>query len=211
MIEKCLAVYREQGALECCSRMIRKLSFGRISTNGAIWYAKNLTEHSIQVWVRPSIPVSVEFCSFQETLDWIRGLKEPWMVNDTEQIIAMEEKHYWGNVKTDQCIIGYLKIGMNRVYINDYGRTLTFAEGVAFIYDTFVLPEYRNKNVATYLIQKGCCFLEAKGLSRAFCHIPAWNKASAKTYAKVGFAPARPIRFFRVLGLTFLTSDPTHL
>ena len=113
---------------------------------------KHLSEASSETCVQTGVPVSVDFHSFTDTLNWIRDLDESWMLDDTEQIIAEDEKHYWVNIKTDQSIIGYLKIGLNRVYINDYARVLSFDQEVAYIYDTFVLPAYRNNNVASYMI-----------------------------------------------------------
>ncbi len=211
MLQKCLAIYKERGLLELCSRMIRKISCGCISTTHAIWYVKHLSESSSDTRVQTGIPVSVDFCSFTETLNWIKDLNESWMLEDKERITAQNEKHYWVNIKDNQNIIGYLKIGLNRVYINDYERALSFDQDVAYIYDTFVLPAYRNKNIASYMIREVCNFLQTKGFSRVLCHIPIWNKASTKAYTKIGFRRKQAIRSFQVFGHHFLTSDPRRL
>jgi len=211
MLQKCLAIYKERGILELCSRMIQKISCGWISTTHAVWYVKHLSDPSSETRVQTGIPVSVDFYSFADTLNWIKNLNESWMLDDTERIIAEDEKHYWVNIKTDQSIIGYLKIGLNRVYINDYARILSFDQDVAYIYDTFVLPAYRNKNVASYMVREVCGFLQTKGFSRVLCHIPVWNKASSKAYTKVGFKRVKAIRSIKVLGLHFVTSDPRYL
>lgn len=191
--------------------MIHKMSRGLISPTHALWYVKHLSDPSSETHIQTGIPVSVDFYSFMDTLNWIKQLNESSMLNDTERIVAEDERHYWVNIKTGPRIIGYLKIGLNRVYINDYARALSFAQDVAYIYDTFVLAGYRGKNVASYVIQEVCSFLQTKGFSRVLCHIPVWNIASSKAYTKVGFKKVEAILSIKVLGLHFMTSNPTHL
>jgi ribosomal protein S18 acetylase RimI-like enzyme len=133
------------------------------------------------------------------------------MLSQREQETAMQEHHIWANIQSNQHIIGYLKIGFNRVFINDYRQTLTFSPDVAYIYDTYILPSYRHQRVASVLIHDACHYLQTKEFSRVLCHIPPWNQASARLYGKTGFRIAQSISACRVVGKTILSFNPTEL
>lgn len=211
VVSYCRTVCREMGARELIARILRRASFGLISTRHAIWYVKNLSSQSGREGIEAAMPVHVDFHSFPETVRWMEELPESWVLTEAERTVAEQEGHYWANVKTGQEIIGYLKVGMNRVYINDFEKVVTFPSGTAFISDTFVLPEYRNRKIAACLVDQACQFLREKGFVKVLCHIPVWNKASSAVYTKLGFVPTKAIRYVRLFGFSFLTSNPAKL
>ena len=87
----------------------------------------------------------MDFTDFIVTLNWIEKQNVSWMLNKKELNIALDGDHYWLNIKHKDLIIGYLKVGFGNVYINDYKRVIKFTDNVAHIYDTFILPGFRNK------------------------------------------------------------------
>ena len=155
--------------------------------------------------------MTANFLDFNQTFNWIKLQNKPWMLNDVEKEVAVREGHYWGNVKYNGIIIGYIKCGFNNVYINDYKKTVTFSRNVGFIYDTFILTEFRGRRVASYLINETCTFLKKNGFSKVICHIPSWNIASIKAYSRAGLKRTKKIRYLKILGFKILTSNPAYL
>jgi ribosomal protein S18 acetylase RimI-like enzyme len=178
-------------------------------TNNAVWYEKIIDSNNEEV--HPEIPVTVHCSDFEETLIWIQAQEQPWMLPPKEKDIALKEKHYWVNAQCDKHIIGYVKVGIGHVYINDFEQIIKFPESVAYIYDSFVLPSYRRKKVASYLINETIIFLRKEGFSKILCHIPAWNIASANAYSRLGFEGVKTIRFVKLFGFKIITSNPALL
>jgi len=208
LLEKISKIYAEKGiggvVKKICHRAIPFL----FETNSAVWHVKVIDRSDYLI--DPAIPLTVEFEDFYETLSWIELQNIPWR-NEKEDHLAIDQCHYWPNVNTDGLIIGYLKLGYGSVYISDYGKTIEFPRNTAYIYDTFVLPEFRNKKVASYLINETCKFLKNKGFRKVICHIPAWNIPSLRIYSEIGFVRKKEIRWIKIFGLQILTSNPGNL
>jgi ribosomal protein S18 acetylase RimI-like enzyme len=179
------------------------------STNNAVWYRKIIVSNNDEV--RPEIPMTVHCSDFEETLIWIQAQEQLWMLPPKEKDIALREKHYWVNAKFNNHIIGYVKVGIGHVHINDFEQIIKFPESIAYIYDSFVLPAYRRKKVASYLINETIIFLRKEGFSKILCHIPAWNTASAKVYSQLGFKSVKTIRFIKLFGFKIITFNPALL
>ncbi|MDY7038312.1 MAG: GNAT family N-acetyltransferase [Thermodesulfobacteriota bacterium] len=177
--------------------------------NSALWHVRHLNDNHIEI--KATIQVTVNFTDFSETLEWIKLQNIPWMFNEKEKQVAINGGHFWPNVKHEEAIIGYLKVGFGNVYISDYRRIVHFPDHVAYIYDTFILPEIRGKKIASHLINETCCFLEKQDFSRVLCHIPKWNKASLKAYSRAGFMKKKTICWIKMFGFQILTSNPANI
>ena len=114
----------------------------------------------------------------------------------------MEEYHLWPSVRTNGQIIGCMKIGFGKIYIADYDKVIEFPEKMAFIYDAYVLQEYRRKGVATYLKSQVLKFLKAQGFNKIGSHVPPWNKTMIHINEKMGCKKVRFIRYFRIFGVS---------
>ncbi|MFH0926718.1 MAG: GNAT family N-acetyltransferase [bacterium] len=175
------------------------------SINSAIWFKKKLAEH---VEFKPNIPVEIYFDSLNKTLEWLANQKEKWLINPKETDIALKNNHYFPTVYYKGELIGCLKIGFKNVYIVDFAKIMTFPKDMAFIYDTYILPKYRGKGIAPYLIAESLKFLRLNGFKRVGCHIPPWNTSSIKVYTKVGFQKVNYVKCFRIAGIKIFTSNP---
>jgi len=114
-------------------------------------------------------------------------------------------------VKSGGEIVAYLKVGFGRVYVLDFGRVFDFPPGTAFIYDTYVTPELRGRNIAPFLIDRTSEFMKERGYSEIYCHIRVKNQASINAYRKCGFEQLRIISSFTVLGFNFSSFDPEEI
>lgn len=206
---KILKTYREDGVREVIKRVFNKGVSLIFETNSAIWYEKVLNHSSNEI--KPAIPLSVDFTDFIVTLNWIKNQDVSWMLNKKELNIALYEEHYWLNIKHKGLIIGYIKVGLGNVYINDYKGVIKYPDDVAYIYDSFILPEFRNKRAASYFIYETCNFIRKKGFKRIICHIPQWNIPSIRAYSHVGFKKKKSIRWVKIVGFKILTFNPANL
>jgi len=141
--------------------------------------------------------------------DWLKTHHAvfPWIYFGKELETAQANSHIYVCILHRSNIIGYIKVGINNVYIHDFDKVVHFPSKIAFIYDTFVLPEYRGKRIASCAIIETIQFLEERGLEKLWCHIEGWNHASLKTFQKVGFKKKASIRFFRLFGFPFFLQD----
>ncbi|MCP4746137.1 MAG: GNAT family N-acetyltransferase [Desulfobacteraceae bacterium] len=178
-------------------------------TNSAIWHENVLNRK--HTGITPAIPLHIDFTNFAVTFNWIKTHNIDWMINQKELQTALKEKHYWLNIKHKERIIGYLKIGFGSVYINDFRQIIHFSKDTAFIYDTFVMPEFRNKKVAAYFINEACDFLKTKGFKRVLCHIPQWNRSSMKAYGSAGFKKKKFVRWIKFFGFKKFTYNLANL
>ena len=161
----------------------------------AFWYEKDLTEG----WVAPPVglPVRIDIHDTEGTLNWLRSFTEAWMYNEKEIEVGLKERHYFANVKLDDTIIGYTKIGITRVYLYDFGRRLPLPDDVSFLYHVYVTKEFRKNNVAQALITEVMSDLVSKGYHKMFCHIAKWNMPSIRLFESLGFRCVADIRFHR--------------
>jgi GNAT superfamily N-acetyltransferase len=135
-----------------------------------------------------------------ELIDWLRinHAIYPWIFFEKEIESATKNNHVYMVVKHKKSIIGYIKVGVGKTYIHDFNMEICFPERTAFIYDTFVLPDMRGKNVAVHALFSLMEYLNARGFCRILCHIEDWNKASVRTFEKAYFYPRGSVRFIRV-------------
>ena len=208
-LKKVKRVYSEKGALEVIRRACKKVFRLVLETNSATWYVRNLDSSGVQV--QADIPLNIDFYDFEGTLNWIRDQNISWMLNVEELEVAIAEGHYWANAKVDGAIIAYTKVGFGRVHVNDYRKAVEFPKDTAFLYDSYVLPEFRGKKVVPCLMNEACLLLASRGFRKVLGYVPEWNTSSIKSVKRVGLKQARKIRYLRILGFRILTGNPSNL
>ena len=135
----------------------------------------------------------------------------PWIYSEKEIMSAQLNNHQFLMLKHYQEIIGYVKIGFGPTYINDFARSITFDTETAFIYDTFILPEYRGKSLAVFMLNELTDNLRAQGIKRIICHIEKWNVPSIKSFSRAGFKEKMTIRLIRTIGISIYIKNGSRL
>jgi ribosomal protein S18 acetylase RimI-like enzyme len=205
IIFKIKTIYHTDGMGLVFQKGIKRILTVSFQRNSAIWFQRNLFE---EINIPDSeFPVKVNLLTGDETLDWIKTLNKEWMFDIREINLGVNQGHYFGNAKWNNETVGYIKVGFNKVYVLDYEKVIKFPPRLAFIYDTFVLPNYRGKGIASQLISESLCFLKEKGFKGVLCHIPPWNESSISAYTRNGFKEIKEINYFRILGIRLFSSN----
>jgi len=208
-IEQAKKTYTVGGVKGLSKCVIKKVTNFMVTSNYAMWFKRDLNQPIVDQI--PKISVKIQFDKREKTLQWIKSFNKNWMYNKKEIETAEAENHTIAGIFHKKEIIGYIKIGHKKVYIQDFQKVIPFSPGKAFIYDTFVLPEYRGLGAARYTITESMKYLKKQGFNELLCHIPQWNKASITAYKKAGFESIKGIRFVKILGLRIFSSRPEKI
>jgi len=213
---------KRDGILSLIKKLGRKIKYLTFRTTCSIWFCKSLNDAPSpsplplgeRVRVRgfseqSDIDVNFLVEDKSELINWLKihNAEFSWMYKSKEIELAETDKHVYVSILHHGNIIGYIKVGINNVYIHDFDKVVCLPKDSAFVYDTFILPEYRGRNIASYAISRTIDFLREAGFKKLLCHIEKWNTASLKTFQKAGLVPKGTIRFSRIFGLPIFTKD----
>jgi ribosomal protein S18 acetylase RimI-like enzyme len=196
---------KREGMAVLFQKVLRKSKSLAFRTTNSIWFERGL-ENPVEC-VRPGIDIQIEFLVEERhrLAEWLKEKDRnfPWLYLDEEMRIADRNGHTFTVIRYGAEIIGYMKIGVNLTYIRDFNKTIRFPEGAAFIYDTFVLPQYRQLHLANFALGKSLEYLTEHNYRKVYCHIEKWNRPSLRLYTKMGFDEIGSIRFSTVFGMQF--------
>jgi radical SAM protein with 4Fe4S-binding SPASM domain len=202
-------ISKKQGFKGIVKAFLNKIKEFVFRSSYSIWFEKTL-DLPLQA-VTPGFPIELNFNGITETTDWIYKNTDDYYFLKQETDLALSNGHVFPNVKHNGKIIGFMKIGLNEVFIKDFRKNITFPQGTAFIYDTFVSKEYRGKKIAQAMISGAMELLKNKGVKRVLCHIEQWNTPSLCAYNTLGFKEIGKIRYLKIFGREFLSKDPSKL
>jgi len=192
--------YAQHGILGIFQKLHNRITKSLYYSTCSFWYERNLKD-PIDDFM-PDINIKTEFLIHDKyrLVEWFKKNKSrfPWIYFEKEISAALKYDHIFLVMQFENNIIGYVKIGRDHCYIHDFDKLIQFEPGNAFIYDTFILPEYRGKNLALFAINQTCQYLREQGFKKIICHIEQWNTPSIKTFGKGGFRTTGTIRFIRL-------------
>lgn len=174
-------------------------------STSSILYERNIAD-PLPVFM-PEIKLDTDFLiqDKSEIIRWLEANNDrfPWIYIKKEIDSAQANKHPYFILKYNKRIIGFIKVGIGPTYFNDFNKTITVGHGNAFIYDTFILPEYRGMNLAVYALYEVILYLRGQGYGKVMSYIEIWNTPSIKTYEKAGFRVLESTRFVRLACISF--------
>lgn len=205
LVKKIKIEYIQNGLYEILKKGWQKTRLFLYYSTCSILYERNIDDPS--PGFTPELELESVFLAQDksELIEWLETNKDkfPWIFIKKEIDSARVNKHPFFILKHKKVIIGYIKIGVGPTYISDFDRTLIIAQGNAFIYDTFILPEYRGMNLAVYALNEVVRYLGEQGYRKVYCYIEKWNIPSIKAYEKAGFYVLGSTRFIRVACISF--------
>jgi RimJ/RimL family protein N-acetyltransferase len=192
-------------------RVAKKIRNATYKTNDAIWFVREL-DQPVPESKSEDAP-QIEFDADEEIIAWLMRQHGNfrWMYVREELEVKEKEGHIFPILRYEDKIIGYIKIGFNKVYIMDFGKLVSVPRQSALIYDTFILPEYRSRGFAAFLISGVMLYLKEAGFKKLWCHIPPWNEASIRVYTKLGFNKIEHVKYLRLLCWKFFNCNPEEM
>lgn len=188
------------------TRAKRKTIKTLFAANSAIWFKRDI--NSSLKKETTEIAIRVDFAN--KYIDkWLEEhhAQFSWLYIPKELACAKKNCHVFATLLSNSDIIGYIKIAFNNAYILDFDEIIELPSDVAFIYDTFLLPNYRGKNIIPSVFEEINIFIKENGAKNIYCHIPSWNTASIKLYNKLGFQNVSAITYFRILKFKFILKN----
>jgi len=188
-----------------------KIASAICRTNSADWYRADLSDDP------PPIPLPadsiVDFNATRQVFDWLDELQEwfKWVRSEPELAAARRCDHLYVLLHVEGRRAGYVKVGFVSAYVTDFAREVAIPPRVAFIYDTFVHPDFRGRRLAGAMIDRTMEHLKAGDFRAVWCHIPRWNQASIRTFLHCDFHSVGHIRYWRILGHGFCTRSPEKM
>ena len=209
---KITRAYREEGLAGVASRTFRLVRNRLLTTNCSIWFRRSLEYPADEIspsCSTPELHVELLIEDKSRLISWLRAHheKHPWMALPDELAVAVECGHIFAAFVLNGRIVGYVKVGLDRVYVHDFRRTIRFPTGDCFVYDTFVLPDFRRRGIAYRGLIEAMGQLKRRGLLRIWCHIEGWNTGSLELFRRAGFQKVARVRFVRTLGFAFFVRD----
>ena len=131
----------------------------------------------------------------------------PWVYFPAEVAAAGRYDHWYPCLFDEDKLVGFIKLGRNLVHIHDFEGMIQLPDRVAFVYDTFIDPEYRHQGFAQMMLLNTMAYLENLDYRTIFCHIEDWNKASVNAFSSVGFTRIGTVRYLRLTLLRCLIID----
>jgi GNAT superfamily N-acetyltransferase len=208
MLEEAITISSRQGIAKFLRPILKRMPPFIFETKCSEWTIRQLQGHTLTI--KPDIQVTLTFSDFNETFRWIESLNVPELFDEKDKKIAVAKGHWWVNAKYEGNIIGCMKICFNRVYIPDYQKTLRLPENVAYITDVYILPDFRNKKMGHYLVDRGCDLLKKKGFTKQIGFTENWNIAAKHFTSKIKRTQRKRFRYLKIFGFGFFTSNPAN-
>ena len=140
---------------------------------------------------------------------WLFDNREryPWIYFPDEIESSNQFDHWYPVIFDGKSLVAWIKLARTSVFIHDFEASVDLPGKVAFIYDTFVDPEYREQGLGCLIIEKTRSFLATEGYTAVACHIEDWNIPSIKAFKAAGFKPLGHIQYIRLAFIRFLIID----
>ncbi|MGE4579977.1 MAG: GNAT family N-acetyltransferase [Desulfuromonadales bacterium] len=204
--QQIVAVAHQKGIAGLAKKLAAKIWSVCFYTTQSTWYACDLKKASGGQPI--AADVQREFLSDDKKrglIDWLQKNREefPWIYFEQEIDSALANPHIFYVMKDGGRIVGYVKCGVRQCYIHDFAREVALPDSAAFIYDTFVHPDYRGRSLASLALYDVIQYFRNQGFHQILCHIEDWNHPSIKVFSRAGFHEIDIVRFVRLVRFPF--------
>lgn len=130
----------------------------------------------------------IEFLSFKDTID--RKIMYPVTIEGHQKMIEEILNGRFGKINFD---ISFVLRDKNKII----GAILCMQQGfIGFIYDIFILPEYKGKKLGKWLLLKTLKKMKEKDFKFAQLTVTAQNIPATKLYESTGFKVTETIKVY---------------
>lgn len=200
--------FRRRGPIGLYKAVLTNLQRRIITTNNAIWFRLCLDKHI--PLIQPKISLGFDLMNIEEATDFFKKHHGsfPWMFIKEELQIAGSTRHMFPCLRDKDQVVGYVKLGIEKVFVLDFEKTLCIPPTAAFIYDAFILPSHRGMGLGSFIIAMTARHAQESGFRSIWCQIPSWNIPSVRMVERAGFESVGEIRFVKLFGRDFFRKRP---
>jgi RimJ/RimL family protein N-acetyltransferase len=194
-------------------RILKSLRARSFKTNCSTWYlSRTQTAEKTTIKYKPSLQYEFRILEGddKELLhQWLfdNRIRYPWIYFHDEILSSNQNEHWYPCLFDGERLIAWVKLAQTNVFIHDFESTIPLSEGLAFIYDTFVDPDYRKQGLGHLVIERMKSHLASVDYHTVACHIEDWNTSSVSIFKSSGFKPIGKIRYLRLTFFRCLLID----
>jgi len=193
----------DEGAGAFARAMVGKAYFHHRS----IWFDLALTD-SMEV-IRPKFDGWLDFDNTKKIYGWIEE-RNVAGTNDPYEIAHMKEAgHFFVGIMNGDKIMGYMKLGWDRVYVLDYRIELQMPPESYFVIDIFIAPENRGLGAGPFLSSASAIEMKRRGFKRAIMHVRTDKTPMLKSGAKAGYVEIGRVDYQSILGKKVFHPHPS--
>jgi len=100
-------------------------------------------------------------------------------------------------------VVGFVRAAFKNIYFSQVRFTLSVHPGEVYLYDAFLLPEYQESQLSSYLIAGTARKLLELGFGRVLVSISEDSLHSRAMIERLGFRHYHTLNLYRILGLWF--------
>jgi len=103
-------------------------------------------------------------------------------------------------------IVCYVWISFQDEYEPFLGMNIELNQENGYIYDTYVIPEFRRKGINSAVCNRALEYIKSRGYKGALTAVGGKNIPSIRTFKKLGFVEYEVFRIIRIFGIRFRSS-----
>jgi GNAT superfamily N-acetyltransferase len=205
LVSKAWRIYSEQGLAALMTALRRRI----YDRHQSAWFRLPLAEFTEVIPGR--FDGSLDFDHPERVLAWIDALALPGL-NDRVEIDAMKAReHLFVGALDGDKLIGYIKIGWERVWVVDFGLELEIPAGDYFIIDLFTDPASRGLGAGPFLITAVAAEMKKRGFTGSIMHIRLDKQPMLRTAARTGYYDLGRVDYVSILGRKIFRPHPAAL
>ncbi len=205
MLSKVTQIIRQKGWRFLFHEIRRKLYDAHYS----VWFAMSLSGE-IKI-IEPRFDGSLDFDHPEEVIQFIEKFDIPGTNDPIEMKSIIDRKQYFVGIKNGASLIGYIKIGWDKVYIVDYGIDFEMPEGSYFIIDIFVDPAARGMGAGPFLSSASAVEMKNRGFKSSIMHVRTSKTPMLKSAVHAGYSEIGRVEYYSLLGRKMFRPHPLQL
>jgi ribosomal protein S18 acetylase RimI-like enzyme len=164
----------------------------------AHWMVRDLAAQPVRSEARPDLRLLVD--APDRVHAFLEQLRVPGTLDPVERRTMRERGHLLVGLLAGDTLIGFSKLGWNRVYVLDYRLDLELPPGWFYVLDTAVVPEWRRRGAGTFLVEETCAEMRSRGFTHRLSQVRADNAAMLATARRAGYALLGTVDYVSILG-----------
>lgn len=205
LFSKIAQIIRHNGWRFLIHEIRRKL----YDSHHSVWFAISLADE-IKV-IKPRFDGRLDFDNPEEVIRFIEKYDIPGTNDPIEMSSILDRKQYFVGIKNGDDLIGYIKIGWDKVYIVDYGLDFEMPSGCYFIIDIFVDPDARGMGAGPFLSSASAAEMKNRGFKSSIMHVRTSKTPMLKSAVHAGYSEIGRVKYSSILGRKLFHPHPLKL